>query len=152
VMTLPFRRAGLLSDDAGLLASPHCAIDRLSVYDLVIDSLVNMKRMGRQAGSNIAGASMQVAKAEPQAKRLRKKAGTWLKELRGRAGLSQIQVDEMLGFKYYTFISQVENGFGRVPTESLEAWATALGVEPSDFARRFFVYYDLDLHRSLFRV
>lgn len=93
---------------------------------------------------------MQVAKAEPQAKRLRKKAGTWLKELRGRAGLSQIQLAEMLGFKYYTFISQVENGFGRVPTESLEAWATALGVEPSDFARELLSYYDPELHRLLF--
>ena len=98
-----------------------------------------MKRAGRQAGSSAAGAPMQVAKAEPQAKQLRKQAGTWLKELRARAGLSQIELAEILGFKYYTFISQVENGFGRVPTESLEAWARALGVEPSAFARELSV-------------
>ena len=61
--------------------------------------------------------------------------GTWLKELRGRAGLSQIELAEKLGLKYYTFISQVENGFGRVPTESMEAWALALGADPSDFAK-----------------
>ena len=71
---------------------------------------------------------MQIAKAEPQAKQLRKQAGTWLKELRARAGLSQIELADVLGFKYYTFISQVENGFGRVPTESMEAgrgrWAS----------------------------
>jgi transcriptional regulator with XRE-family HTH domain len=111
-----------------------------------------MKRLGRQAGSNIAGETMQIAKAEPQAKKLRKQAGTWLKELRARAGLSQIELAALLGFKYYTFISQVENGFGRVPTESLEAWARALGAEPSSFARKLLSYYEPELHRLLFEV
>ena len=69
---------------------------------------------------------MQFAKADSEAKQLRKQAGGWLKELRAAAGLSQIQLAQILGFKYYTFISQVENGFGRVPTESMEAWARAL--------------------------
>lgn len=95
---------------------------------------------------------MQAAIAEPQTKRLRKQAGQWLKELRARAGLSQIELAAMLGFKYYTFISQVENGFGRVPTESLEAWARALGAEPSAFARELLSYYDPELYRLLFEV
>ncbi len=95
---------------------------------------------------------MQVAKAEPQAKRLRKQAGTWLKELRARAGLSQIELAGILGFKYYTFISQVENGFGRVPTESIEPWGRALGVEPSAFARELLSYYEPELYRLLFEV
>ena len=95
---------------------------------------------------------MQSARTEPQAKQLRKQAGTWLKELRGRAGLSQIQLAEMLGFKYYTFISQVENGFGRVPTESLEPWARALGVEPKAFTRELLSYYEPEWHRLLFEV
>ena len=95
---------------------------------------------------------MQSARTEPQAKQLRKQAGAWLKELRGRAGLSQIQLAEMLGFKYYTFISQVENGFGRVPTEAMEGWARALGVEPSSFARHLLSYYEPELHRLLFEV
>jgi hypothetical protein len=56
----------------------------------------------------------------------------------------------MLGFKYYTFISQIENGFGRVPSESMEAWAVALGLPPSEFARQLLSYYDPDLHRLLF--
>ena len=111
-----------------------------------------MKRPGKQAGSNAAGAPLQVAKAEPQAKKLRKKAGTWLKDLRTRAGLSQIELAQRLGFKYYTFISQVENGFGRVPTESLEAWARALGVDPSSFARELLSHYEPELHRLLFEV
>jgi transcriptional regulator with XRE-family HTH domain len=95
---------------------------------------------------------MQIARTEQQTKQLRKQAGTWLKELRARAGLSQIQLAAALGFKYYTFISQVENGFGRVPTESLEKWARALGVDPSSFARELLSYYDPELHRLLFGV
>lgn len=33
---------------------------------------------------------------------------------------------DVLGLKYYTFISQVENGFGGVPTDSMGAWPRAL--------------------------
>jgi transcriptional regulator with XRE-family HTH domain len=75
-----------------------------------------------------------------------------LKELRGRAGLSQIELAHRLELKYYTFISQVENGFGRVPIESMEAWAHVLGVEPSAFARRLLAHYEPELHRLLFEV
>src|SRR3954467_15999032 len=95
---------------------------------------------------------MAAVRAELPGKQLRKQAGTWLKELRGRAGLSQIQLAAKLGFKYYTFISQVENGFGRVPTESMEAWGRALGVDPALFARKLLVFYDPEMHRLLFEV
>jgi transcriptional regulator with XRE-family HTH domain len=94
---------------------------------------------------------MQFAKAAPEAKKLRRQAGTWLKEIRGQAGLSQVDLAEKLGLKYYTFVSQVENGFGRVPTESMEAWARALGVDPSVFARKLVSYYDPELYRLLFK-
>src|SRR3990170_5225118 len=101
------------------------------------------------AGARMGDARMQFAKGAPRAKELRRQAGAWLKELRGRAGLSQITLAERLGFKYYTFVSQVENGFGRVPTESMEAWALALGVDPSDFAQTLLSFYDPELHRLL---
>ena len=94
---------------------------------------------------------MAAVRAEFQGKQQRKLAGTWLKELRGRAGLSQIELAAKLGFKYYTFVSQVENGFGRVPTESMEAWARALNVDASEFARKLVSYYDPELHRLLFK-
>jgi len=93
---------------------------------------------------------MQFAKAGTEAKQLRKQAGTWLKELRAQAGLSQVELAQRLDLKYYTFISQVENGFGRVPTDSMEAWAAALGVKPADFAPELLSYYDPELHRLLF--
>ena len=52
--------------------------------------------------------------------------------------------------KYYTFISQVENGFSRVPTEAMEAWAVELGLEPARFAKHLLVYYEPELYRLLF--
>ena len=111
-----------------------------------------MKRAKSQKGSTGPGETMQFAKADSEAKQLRKQAGGWLKELRTAAGLSQIQLAEILGFKYYTFISQVENGFGRVPTESMEAWARALNAKPPEFARKLLSYYEPELYRLLFEV
>jgi len=95
---------------------------------------------------------LQFAKAAPAAQAVRRRAGAWLKELRGRAGLSQIQLADRLGLKYYTFFSQVVFVYDRAATESMEAWARALGVEPSSFARRLLSYYDPELHRLLFEV
>ena len=95
---------------------------------------------------------MELAKTAPDTKKMRREAGAWLKELRGKASLSQIELAEMLGLKYYTFISQVENGFGRVPTESMETWSRALGQEASAFAKKLLSYYDPELYRLLFEV
>lgn len=95
---------------------------------------------------------MHFQKATTEAKQLRKIAGAWLKGLRNQAGMSQMELADRLGLKYYTFISQVENGFGRVPTESMEQWARALGCAPKDFARQLLTYYDPELHRLLFEI
>jgi hypothetical protein len=57
-----------------------------------------------------------------------------------------------LGLKYYTFVSQVENGFGRVPTDSMEAWARALHIAAPEFARHLLQFYEPELHRLLFEV
>lgn len=95
---------------------------------------------------------MHATKTASKAVQSRKEAGTWLKELRARAGLSQVELAEKLGLKYYTFISQVENGFGRVPTDQIGAWGRALGEEPSGFARKLLSYYDPELYRLLFEV
>ena len=86
----------------------------------------------------------------PEARQLRKQAGDWLKQRRADAGLSQIDLAARLGLKYYTFISQVENGFSRVPTEIMAAWAAELGLEPAAFAKHLLLYYEPQLHRLLF--
>jgi transcriptional regulator with XRE-family HTH domain len=96
--------------------------------------------------------SQQAEKNVPKGVELRKRAGGWLQEQRKKAGLSQIQLAERLGLKYYTFISQIENGFSRVPSESMEAWALALGIPPSQFARQLVAFYEPELHKLLFEV
>ena len=92
------------------------------------------------------------AKGPEEAKLRRREAGARLKELRQRAGMSQMQLADRLGYKYYTFIAQVENGHGRVPTDGMEAWSLALGEEPSSFARYLLAFYDPELHRLLFEM
>ncbi|MDO9412316.1 MAG: helix-turn-helix transcriptional regulator [Pseudolabrys sp.] len=92
------------------------------------------------------------AKGPEEAKLRRREAGAWLKDLRQRAGMSQMQLADRLGYKYYTFIAQVENGHGRVPTDGMEAWSLALGQGPSSFARHLLSFYDPELHRLLFEV
>ena len=88
--------------------------------------------------------------ALPDAKQLRKLAGDWLKQRRADAELSQADLAVRLGLKYYTFISQVENGFSRVPTEIMGAWAKELGIEQAAFAKHLLMYYEPELHRLLF--
>jgi transcriptional regulator with XRE-family HTH domain len=94
--------------------------------------------------------SRQAEKTVPKGMELRKQAGAWLQQRRKSVGLSQIELAERLGLKYYTFISQVENGFSRVPSDSMEAWARALGIAPADFARHLLAWYEPELHRLLF--
>ena len=48
---------------------------------------------------------------------LRKEAGRWLRDRREARGLSQRQLAELIGVEYYTFISQLETGRGRIPPD-----------------------------------
>ena len=85
-------------------------------------------------------------------KTLRQEAGRWLKAARERAGLTQADLAEKVGLRYYTFVSQVESGLGRVPIETQGAWAVAVGLNPAEFARTLLRYYEPELHRLLFDV
>ncbi len=73
---------------------------------------------------------------------LRQQAGHWLKELREARGLSQRGLADRVGADYYTFISQLESGRGRIPPDRYIAWAHALGVEPKVFVQTLLRYYD----------
>jgi transcriptional regulator with XRE-family HTH domain len=81
---------------------------------------------------------------------LRRDAGLWLKQLRETLGLSQRDLAEMVGVEYYTFISQVESGRGRIPPDRYRVWAEALGVPARDFVMKLMRYYDPVTYRILF--
>jgi transcriptional regulator with XRE-family HTH domain len=73
---------------------------------------------------------------------LRQRAGRWLKDLREARGLSQRALANRVGAEYYTFISQIEAGRGRIPPDRYVAWAAALDVEPKTFVQTLLRYYD----------
>ncbi len=81
---------------------------------------------------------------------LRRDAGHWLKQLREAKGLSQRDLAEKVGVEYYTFISQVESGRGRIPPDRYRDWAAALGVPAREFVTRLMRYYDPVTFRILF--
>jgi DNA-binding XRE family transcriptional regulator len=81
---------------------------------------------------------------------LRKEAGLWLKELREKRGLSQRQMAEKVGANYYTFISQLELGRGRIPPDRYLVWAEVLGVDPKFFVRNLLRSYDPITYSILF--
>ncbi|HYD38514.1 MAG TPA: helix-turn-helix transcriptional regulator [Allosphingosinicella sp.] len=81
---------------------------------------------------------------------LRREGGRWLKELREGAGLSQRQLAAKVGADYYTFISQLETGRGRIPPDRYREWAEALAVEPRDFVRELLRFYDPITYDILF--
>lgn len=73
---------------------------------------------------------------------LRKDGGQWLKSLREARGLSQRKLADLIGTDYYTFISQLETGRGRIPPDRYAAWAEALNVEPREFVKNVLKFYD----------
>lgn len=81
---------------------------------------------------------------------LRREAGRWLKELREKRNLTQRQLAELVGIDYYTFVSQLEVGRGRIPPDRYEVWAKAVGVDPVFFVKNLLRFYDPETYRLLF--
>jgi transcriptional regulator with XRE-family HTH domain len=81
---------------------------------------------------------------------LRREGGRWLKERREAAGLSQRQLAAKVGADYYTFISQLETGRGRIPPDRYTDWAGALGMPDKDFVREILRFYDPITYGILF--
>ena len=83
-------------------------------------------------------------------KEMRKQAGKWLSARREAAGVTQAHLAEQIGYRYYTFVSQVEGGHGRVPSEHFRPWADCIGVPHAEFAKTLLRYYEPDIFRLLF--
>ena len=91
------------------------------------------------------------AKLRPDAvQELRREGGRYVRELREAAGLSQRQLAAKIGGEFYTFVSQIETGRGRIPPNSYLAWAETLGIEPHAFVRALMRFYDPVTYAILF--
>jgi transcriptional regulator with XRE-family HTH domain len=87
---------------------------------------------------------------DEDAMKRRKDAGVYIKRLREEAQLTQFELSQKLGYKLYTFISQIESGTRTVPSEHMIDWAKALKVDPKSFARTLLRHYDPALLKALF--
>lgn len=76
--------------------------------------------------------------------------GQWLKSLREEHGLSQRQLATKLSLDYYTFISQLETGRGRIPAARYLEWANVLNQDPKDFVKTLLSNYEPETHSILF--
>lgn len=91
------------------------------------------------------------SKASPEESREQRLAlGHWLKELREACGLSQRELADRLSLDYYTFISQLENGRGKIPARRYAEWAQALGQDPRSFVKTLLSYYEPTIYEILF--
>ena len=90
--------------------------------------------------------------ATTRVQELRREGGRWLKQCREDVGLSQRQLAELVGVEYYTFISQLEFGRGRIPPDRYDVWAKALKINPQEFARNILRFYDPVTYEILFDV
>jgi transcriptional regulator with XRE-family HTH domain len=85
-----------------------------------------------------------------EVRNLRVAGGLWMREKREATGLSQRQFADKVGITYYTFISQLENGRGRLPPDRYEVWAEALGMDLRDFVKELMRFYDPVTYEILF--
>lgn len=85
-----------------------------------------------------------------ESKEQRAALGQWLKALREGEGLSQRDLADRLNLDYYTFISQLENGRGKIPAHRYAEWAEALNQEPRSFVRTLLKYYEPLTYQILF--
>ena len=88
--------------------------------------------------------------SSPKASEPRTELGSWLKALRLERGLSQRQLADALSLDYYTFISQLETGRGKIPSSRYFDWAIALGQEPRAFMIDLLRFYEPEAYQMIF--
>lgn len=88
--------------------------------------------------------------ASTDAVALRKKAGVYLKGLREKAEITQLQLARELGLEYPQMVSHVEIGKARVPPDKIIPWANAVKQDPREVARELLKFYDPYMWQALF--
>ena len=81
---------------------------------------------------------------------LRKMAGNWIRAQREKCGLSQRELAERVGLDYYTFVSQLETGRGRIPPDKYTLWAKAFDMDAKSLVMGLMPYYEPEIHKILF--
>jgi len=114
-----------------------------------IETEIRRRKRGLQESFKVMYSNPQKTSSD-EVIELRHKAGQWLKKLREAQGLSQRQLAAAVGVEYYTFISQLETGRGRIPTDRCLLWAKALDVKPKHFVQTLMRYYDPVTYEILF--
>lgn len=92
----------------------------------------------------------QEATAADSTRAARLEMGQWLKSLREDKGMSQRELASALDLEYYTFISQLENGRGKIPPQRYRSWAEALDLSPKEFVTTLMSYSDPVTYDILF--
>ncbi len=95
-------------------------------------------------------ASNKTTSAVSRDKEPRAELGVWLRALREERGLSQRQLASQLSLDYYTFISQLETGRGKIPSTRYRDWAKALDQDPKAFMTTLLSYYEPEAYDMLF--
>lgn len=88
--------------------------------------------------------------ADAQRQALRREGGQWLRQMREARNLSQRDLAARIDVSYYTFVSQIEAGRGRIPAERYLSWAEALEMDPREFVRDLMKYYEPTTYDILF--
>lgn len=79
----------------------------------------------------------------------RQAAGEYLKKVRIDSNLTQRELAIKVGFDYYTFISQLEGGHGRLPDVQWAVYADACGVSRQEFCKNLLFHYQPEIHAML---
>jgi len=94
-------------------------------------------------------AHQQYDSSTKEARILRAEGGDYIKRLRIDRGLTQRELADALGLKYYSFISQLENGQGRLPPNLYVKTARVLKVPVAEFALSMLSFYDPHTHAAI---
>lgn len=78
----------------------------------------------------------------PESLERQKQAGNWLRQLREKRQLSQSDLARLLGARNKFHVSQIENGYEKVPSRGYVAWAYALGIPAQELAKELLRHYE----------
>lgn len=87
---------------------------------------------------------------DPKKLTFRKNAGAWLAKKRKAARLSQRDLQNSLGIKSKSVVSQMELGKMAVPVDQYAAYASALGLSLGRFSRGYFKRREPEIFACLY--